>query len=76
LVIAQHYDSLENSLYFDSIKTVEDATTELNQQFCDGKFEENRYLFDILLSKATIRNTPGLSECMVTITVLNSAILW
>ena len=69
LVIAQQYDSLENGLYSDNPEAVEDATTELNQQFRDGKFEENRHLFDILLSKVTMRNTPGLSECMVTISV-------
>ena len=69
LVIAQQYDSLENGLYSDNPEAVEDATNELNQQFRDGKFEENRHLFDILLSKVTMRNTPGLSECMVTISV-------
>ncbi len=69
LVIAQRYDSLENGLYSDKPEAVEDAATELNQQYRDGKFEENRHLFDILLSKAIMYNSPGLSECMITISV-------
>lgn len=32
-------------------------------------FEDNRHLFDVLLSKCTMMKAPGLSECLVTISV-------
>lgn len=69
LALARHYDSIENGLYSDNPEAVELATKELNAKFRDGKFEENRHLFEVLLSKCTMRNTPALSECLVTVSV-------
>ena len=41
----------------------------MNALYRDGKFEENRHLFEVLLSKCTMMKSPGISECLVTISV-------
>lgn len=69
LAMARHFDKLEDGLYSDDPETVDNATRELNSQYREGKFEENRHLFNVLLSKCTMLKTPGLSECLVTISV-------
>ena len=69
LAIARHFDKVEDGLYSDDPETVENATKELNALYRDGKFEENRYLFEVLLSKCSMMKSPGISECLVTISV-------
>ena len=69
LVLARHFDKVEDGLYSDDPETVENATNELNAQYRKGMFEDNRHLFDVLLSKCTMMKAPGLSECLVTISV-------
>lgn len=69
LALARHFDKLEDGLYSEDPETVENATRELNSQYREGKFENNRHLFNVLMSKCTMMKTPGLSECLVTISV-------
>lgn len=69
LSVARHFDKVEDGLYSDDSETVENATNELNAQYREGMFEDNRHLFDVLLSKCTMMKAPGLSECLVTISV-------
>lgn len=69
LALARHFDKVEDGLYSDDPETVENATNELNAQYRKGMFEDNRHLFDVLLSKCTMMKAPGLSECLVTISV-------
>lgn len=69
LALVRHFDTLENGLYSNNPDAVETATDELNKMFRDGKFLENRHLFEVLLSKCTMLNAPGLSDCIVTIAV-------
>lgn len=69
LVLARHFDKVEDGLYSDDPETVENATNELNAQFREGRFEENCHLLEVLLSKCTMMKSPGLSECLVTISV-------
>ena len=69
LALARHFDKVEDGLYSDDPETVENATNELNAQYRKGLFEDNRHLFDVLLSKCTMMKAPGLSESLVTISV-------
>lgn len=69
LALARHFDKLEDGLYSDDPETVENATNVLILQYREGMFEDNRHLFDVLLSKCTMMKAPGLSECLVTISV-------
>ena len=69
LTLVLKYDSLENGLYSDNPDAVETATSELNKQYRKGAFEENMNLFNILLSKCTMQKGPGLSECLITISI-------
>lgn len=69
LAVARHFDKVEDGLYSDDPETVENATNVLISQYHKGMFEDNRHLFDVLLSKCTMMKAPGLSECLVTISV-------
>ena len=69
LAIVQHYNYLEEGLYSDNPEAVENATNVLNLEFREGHFDENREYFDILINKCTMMKTPGLSDCLVTISV-------
>ena len=69
LALARHFDKVEDGLYSDDPETVENATKELNVHYRKGEFEENRHLFEVLLSKCTMMKSPGISECLVTISV-------
>ena len=69
LALARHFDKVEDGLYSEDPETVENATNELNAQYRKGIFEDNRHLFDVLLSKCTMMKAPGLSDCLVTISV-------
>jgi len=69
LAIILHYKRLDEGLYSGDPVAVENATDELNQRFRKGLFDENREFFDVLLNKCTMMKTPGLSDCLVTISV-------
>lgn len=69
LALVRHFDKVEDGLYSDDPETVENATNELISKYRKGMFEDNRHLFDVLLSKCTMMKAPGLSECLVTISV-------
>lgn len=69
LAIVLHFDHIEDGLYSNNPEAVENATKILIQNFRKGKFDENREYFDILLSKCTMQNRPGLTDCLVAISV-------
>lgn len=67
LIRARHFDSLEEGLYSSIPEDVERACDEICRQYRDGKFKENEKYFDVLLSKATMKSAPALTDCIVTI---------
>lgn len=69
LSIARHYDGIDDGLYSENPEVVESTCGELNAKFREGRFDENRTYFDILLSKCAMKNAPGLSECLVAVSV-------
>ena len=69
LAIVRHFNQIEEGLYSSHPEAVENATNILNLELREGKFDENREYFNILLSKCTMMNTPALSDCLVTISV-------
>jgi hypothetical protein len=69
LAIVRHFNQIEEGLYSSNPEAVENATGLLNQEYREGRFEENRDNFNILLSKGSMMNTPGLTDCLVTISV-------
>lgn len=69
LAIVHHFNYLEEGLYSDNPEAVENATNVLNLEFREGHLDENREYLDILINKCTMMNTPGLSDCLVTISV-------
>lgn len=66
---ARHYNGIEDGLYNENPDAVESACRELNARFRQGIFDENIPYFDILLSKCAMKNAPGLSDCLVTVSV-------
>lgn len=69
LAIVRHFNQIEEGLYSNNPEAVENAASLLNEEYREGLFEENRDNFNILLSKCSMMNTPGLSDCLVTISV-------
>ena len=69
LAIVRHFNQIEEGLYSSHPEAVENATNILNLEYREGRFDENRDYFNILLSKCTMMNTPALSDCLVTIAV-------
>jgi len=69
LAIVQHFNQIEEGLYSNRPDAVENATSLLNIEFREGNFEGNRDYLNILINKCTMMKVPGLSDCLVTISV-------
>lgn len=69
LAIVRHFNQIEEALYSENPEAVENVTHLLNQQFREGKYEENQEYLNILVNKCTMMKVPGLSDCLVTISV-------
>lgn len=69
LAIVRHFYRIEDGLYSNRPDAVENATSLLNIEFREGRFEENCDYLNILINKCTMMKVPGLSDCLVTISV-------
>lgn len=69
LAIVRHFNQIEEGFYSSHPEAVENATSLLNIEFREGNFEGNRDYLNILINKCTMMKVPGLSDCLVTISV-------
>ena len=69
LSLVKRYTSLEDALYSELPDCVEHACDELCRNYRDGKFNENKKYFEILLSKCAMKSAPGVTECLSSIAI-------
>lgn len=69
LNLVRRYTSMEDALYSESPDCVDNACEKLCRCYRDGKFIENKKYFEILLSKCTMKNSPGITECLSSIAI-------
>ena len=69
LAIVRHFNQIEEGLYSNRPDAVENATKLLNLEYREGRYDENRDFLNILINKCTMMKVPGLSDCLVTISV-------
>jgi hypothetical protein len=69
LAIVRHFNQIEEGLYSNRPDAVENATNLLNLEYREGRYDENRDFLNILINKCTMMKVPGLSDCLVTISV-------
>ena len=69
LSLVKRYTSLEDALYSELLDCVEHACDELCRNYRDGKFNENKKYFEILLSKCAMKSAPGVTECLSSIAI-------
>ena len=69
LAIVRHFNQIEEGLYSNRPDAVENATNLLNLEYREGRYDENRDFLNILINKCIMMKVPGLSDCLVTISV-------